>query len=131
MSLVPWSQGRYLTWDATCVGTFCPSNLPHSVDVPGGAAAVAEDGKNHTYAHLDRAYIFQPIAMETSGAVGPDSLSFLRELERRLKMANGESNSYAYLLQQLSVAIQAGNAASVLGSIPSPIDEFALDELTY
>ena len=53
VSLVPWSQGRYLAWDATCVDTFCPSNLPHSVDAPGGAAAVAEDGKNHKYAHLD------------------------------------------------------------------------------
>ena len=69
--------------------------------------------------------------METSGAVGPDSLSFLRELGRRLKMANGEPKSYAYLLQQLSLAIQAGNAASVLGSIPSPMDDFVLDELTY
>ena len=35
VSLVPWSQGRYLAWDATCVDTFCPSNLPHSVDAPG------------------------------------------------------------------------------------------------
>ena len=49
--LVPWSQGRYLAWDVTCVNTFCPSNLPHSVDAPGGAAAIAEDGKNHKYAH--------------------------------------------------------------------------------
>ena len=48
-----------------------------------------------------------------------------------MKMANGEPKSYTHLLQQLSVAIQAGNAASVLGSIPSPIDDFALDDLTY
>ena len=58
--------------------------------------------------------------METTGTFGPDSLSFLKELGRRLRMATGEPQSGSFLIQRLSVAIQTGNSASVLGSLPTP-----------
>ena len=57
------------------------------------------------------------MAIETTGAIGPQSLEFLKELGQRLRQVSGESNSTTYLLQRLSVAVQRGNAASVLGSI--------------
>ena len=38
-------------------------------------------------------------------------------------MATGEPKSYAFLLQRLSVAIQTGNAASVMGSIPVSLED--------
>ena len=123
VSMVPWSQGKYLVWDATCVDTFCLSNLQHSSKVLGGAAAMAEKAKNLKYDHLDSVYQFQPIAVETCGTVGPDSHIFLKELGRRLRMATGEPKSYAFLLQRLSVAIQTGNAASVMGSIPVSLED--------
>ncbi len=37
-----------------------------------------------------------------------------------LKLATGEENSFKYLLQRLSVAVQRGNAASVLGTTTHP-----------
>ena len=40
---------------------------------------------------------------------------FLKELGHRLRIC--EANSYAYLTQRISVAVQRGNAASVLGTI--------------
>ena len=119
ITMVPWSQGKYLVWDATCVDTYCQSHQHRASQVPGGAASHAEVEKTRKYAHLDPMYQFQPVAVETSGTVGPTSASFLRELGKRLKMATGEPRSYIFLLQRISVAIQVGNATSVLGSLPA------------
>ena len=62
-----------------CIDTFCPSNLQQSKDVSGGTAAKAGGVKTSKYSHLDRVYIFQPIAFETCGSTGPSSESFLHE----------------------------------------------------
>ena len=67
--------------------------------------------------HLDSCYFFTPVVIETSGVLGPKTTEFLKELGHRLRQVSGEANSFAYLTQRLSVAIQRGNAASVLGTI--------------
>ena len=41
------------------------------------------------------------------------------ELGRRIRRVSGEVNPTAFLLQRLSIAVQRGNAASVLGTIGS------------
>ena len=66
----------------------------------------AEHKKCVMYAHLDQNHIFMPIAIETSGVFGSETLKFLRELGHRLRQASGECNAYSYLLQRLSVAVQ-------------------------
>ena len=48
---------------------------------------------------------------------GPKTTEFLKELRHQLRQVSGEANSFAYLTQRLSVAVQRGNAASVLGTI--------------
>ena len=106
VTMVPWSNGRFLVWDTTCVGTFCNSHRQATTKKAGGVVEHAETEKAKKYAHLDRAYQFQPIAVETCGAVGSDSMYFLCDLGRRLKSAPGEPNSVIYLLQRISVAIQ-------------------------
>ena len=111
-------------WDATCVDTFCDSYRHLSTKEAGGAAGHADKEKSKRYAHLDQCYHFQPITFETCGAFGPETSCFLRDLGRRLKAATGEPNSFTYLLR-LSVAIQVGNAASVLGSLPN--SDFDID----
>ena len=92
--------------------------LPPLNTKDAGEAVVHTEAEKAKYAHLDRAYQFQPIAVETCGAVSPDSMCFLHNLGRRLKSATGEPNSFIYLLQLVSVAIQVGNLTSVLGSLP-------------
>ena len=79
-------------------------------------AAQAEEKKRSKYLHLASDHSFTPVAIETSGVIGPQSLVFLHELGRRLEQTTGEAKSRAYLFQRLSIAIQRGNAASVLGS---------------
>ena len=120
VTLIPWADGKFLVWDATCVDTFCDSHISISAREAGGAAALAERDKSRKYSHLDRSYLFQPIAVETCGSMGPDSLCFLRDLGRRLKSSTGEPQSFTYMLQRLSVAIQLGNTSSVLGTLEQP-----------
>ena len=60
---------------------------------------------------------FSPLFIETMGAMGPKSMALLREVGRRVAAETGEPRSTDYLLHRLSVAVQRGNCASVLGSI--------------
>ena len=106
MTLTPWSVGRPLVWDATCPDT-------------GKVAELAEVKKDQKYSLLGATYLFTPVAIETSGAIGPRSRVFLRELGRRVRWESGEPRATSYLLQRLSVAVQRGNAAVILYCIPS------------
>ena len=116
-----WTGGKFLVWDATCVvDTFCNSHKSASAREARGAAITAEKDKSRKYAHLDKAYLFQPIAVETCRSMGPDTLSFLRDLGRRLRSVTGEPQSFVHLLQRLSVAIQIGNTSSILGTMEPP-----------
>ena len=74
----------------------------------------AEFKKRQKYAHLSSHY-FIPIAVETMGVFGKEARSFLKELSQRLKMPSGDPLAHQYLVQRISVAVQRGNAAAVLG----------------
>ena len=119
MTMIPWAQGKYLVWDATCVDTFCQSHCRRAATEPGGAAAHAEEDKTKMYTHLDHMYQFRLVAVETCGTLGPKSRDFLRELGKHLRMVTGEPQSYAFLMQKISDAIQIGNATSVIASLPA------------
>ena len=104
-------------WDATCPDTFAPSYSTIAAKQVGAVAQQAEEKKMQKYKHLDSCYFFTPVAIETSGVFEPKTMEFLKELGHRLRQVSGEANFFAYLTQRLSVAIQRGNAASVLGSM--------------
>ena len=113
------SQQLILVWDATCSDTYAPSHLAQSTLAAGAVASQAEDLKKIKYSYLDGhpGICFTPIAYESSGVVGPLSQIFLKELGHRLSATTGDTKSYSYLLQRLSVAVQRGNAASILGTL--------------
>ena len=81
------------------------------------AAAAAEERKQAKYANLSQGYSFTPVAIETLGAIGPKSLAFLKDLGRRIFQQLGESKAIPYLLQCLSVAMQQGNSAAIMGTL--------------
>lgn len=122
ISLIPWRQGKALVWDATCPDTFAPSYQASAALKAGAVAAQAEQAKKTKYAHLDTSHYFVPVAVETSGVLGPEALLFLQELGHRLRVATGEQRSQQFLLQRVSVAVQRGNAAAVLGSLRGSMD---------
>jgi len=60
-----------------------------------------------------------PVAVETLGPWNPEGLQFIKELGRRIGLVTEDPRETAFLLQKISVAVQMGNAASFLGSLPS------------
>jgi len=70
-----------------------------------------------------------PVAVETMGALGEEVTDFIHQLGKRITSVTGERRATEFLLQRLSVAIQRGNAASVLGTVDS-VDE-KLDSIFY
>ena len=67
ITVFPFSQGRSLVWDCTCVDTFAGSHLAKSATGAGSIANEAEDRKQRKYSGLSATYRFEPIAIETSG----------------------------------------------------------------
>ena len=97
-----------MVWDATCPDTFAASYRAQVTLEAGKVAESAEDRKAARYSSLQlpASHIFTPVAIETLGAVGPVSLSFLKDLGHRIAAEIGESRSTDYLPQRLSVAVQ-------------------------
>ena len=58
-----------------------------------------------------------PLVVETSGVFGSGAREFFAELGRRLIRVTGDLMSRCHMIQQISVALQRGNTASVLGTI--------------
>ena len=80
----------------------------------------AEKRKSDKYSNMDpNMYLFAPVVIETSGVFGKQTLSFLKDLACRVHKVSGEVKSFPYLLQRLAVAVQRGNAVSVLGTFAS------------
>ena len=94
----------------------------------GSAAATAEKNKHTKYQTLEPNYIFCPIAIESSGVFGEEGLSLIKKIGEKIMKITGESKSTSYLIQRISLAVQRGNAASILGSVPSANN---LEEVFY
>lgn len=72
-------------------------------------------------------HLFTPIAFESLGCMGPETKTFIEKLGSLIRAASGESRSTDYLLQKISIAIQRGNAACILGTMGrNRVDEFYL-----
>lgn len=118
MSLIPWKYGKPVVWDFTCVDTVAASHLAESSKSAGSAAVSGEKLKQKKYQNLGNNYLFHPVAVETFGVYGPESLLFVHEIGRRLSQATKDNRSTSFLMERITIAIQRGNAASVLGTIP-------------
>ena len=67
-------------WDAACTDTYTPSSIGAAVTGAGAVAEKSEQHKASKYSHLDSNYMFIPVAVETSGVIGPQSLKFIEDL---------------------------------------------------
>ena len=111
-----YSRGRCLIWDATCVNTFASSNIIRAALAAGSVADAAEVRKFAKYAELGRRFIFQPVAVETSFAMGKSTIQFFKDLGRRLAVRFQDQRESDFLFQRVSLAILRGNAFSILQS---------------
>ena len=78
-------------------------------------------------------YSFTPVAVETLGAIGQEAFAFFQDLGRRIFANTAEPSSFQFLMQRLSVTVQRGNAACVLGTVPSSrgLDDFFIFRPSY
>ena len=114
ITIYPFSRGKALSWDATCVNTYAESAVNDTACTAGKAAKHAEDRKRLTYPHLTRLYRFEPIAIETSGTFGPTTKVIISEIGKRISEKSGDARETTWLKQRLSIAVQRGNAISIL-----------------
>jgi hypothetical protein len=117
LTVLPWANGRCLVWDFTCPDTLAASHLNRAVLSPGAVANDAENHKMTKYSSLSAQYDFRPIAVETLGAPGDEALTFFRDLGQRIAAATAEPRSFQFLMQRVSVAVQRGNAACIVGTV--------------
>ena len=80
------------------------------------------------YSHLASQFIFIPVATETSGVFGKLGLELIKKIGSKITEYTNEKRATSYLIQRISIAIQKGNVASILGTIPPSKD---LSEIFY
>ena len=119
LTLLPWSQGRSLVWDFTCNDTFAASHVNQTSQEAGGAALKGEKKKLSHYADLaNSGYLVMPVACETLGSWAPMGKKFIQEIGQRTSEITVDKRATSYLFQAIGIAIQRGNAASIVGTIP-------------
>ena len=115
VTLVPWRRGK-----PRC---HLPRHL--SIFIPGQChrwcwRSIAAQKKLIKYDSLAPNYDIAPVAIESLGAIGPLSRALLKDLGRRIKESTGEARAHEYLVQRLAVAVQRGNAVSIMGTMEDP-----------
>ena len=113
VTLFPWKNGRCLVWDATCVDTYAECNLTAAALQAGSAAEVAENRKRRKYKGISDSHIFEPIAVETTGAFGPTTLKLIKAIGRRRTKESGDVREAILLRQRIGIAILRGNCSSI------------------
>jgi len=119
MTLVPWSKGQCMVWDATCVDTLANSYIDSSKRCAGRAAEIAANKKINKYKKLqEQNYLIIPFAVETLGPWCTEAIKFTNDLGKLMFKATGEPRVKLFFKQNISLAIQRGNAASIMKSYP-------------
>ena len=130
MTIFPWKYGKALVWDVTVVDTLAQSYVAATSQLSGAAADAAEARKSGKYESLEQQFIVQPIGFENMGSWGAGARAFLTDVGSRVKQATGNPRAMEFLRQRVSIEIQRGNAASVMGTVDNAKDWSALFLLT-
>ena len=86
-----------LAWDVTVLDTYAVSHLQLTSTTVCAAAEKAAVKKTTKYDALALMHSFVPVAIETSGALCPQSAEFIEDLGRRITTINNEPLETTYL----------------------------------
>ena len=119
VTMIPWKISKQLVWDVTVVDALAPSRLNQgSLCNPGTTATEAEARKIEKYRELiDNGYIFQPVALEVEGSLTESSEIFITRVCKILYRSHDNQRAGSFLKQRISMTLQIGNAACVLGTV--------------
>jgi len=91
VTLLPWKQGKCVTWDVTA----------------------SDKGKRTSIRHsLSHTCLFQS---RQNNRINKDGMDFLSDLGRRITQSTNDHRESAFLFQRLSMLIQRYNAVAVFG----------------
>lgn len=97
--------------------THLQSYINQSAMSAGSAADSAEVRKRAKYPSLIERYLFEPVAIETAGVYGVTSARIIGDIGRRIVEAKGDVREGVWFEQRLGLAVQRGNAFSILSSV--------------
>ena len=107
-----------------------PSHLHGSAQNCGQAAKKTAELKWRKYRLLADVYDFVPVCIETYGACDVEGVDLINKIGSKLKEVTAEIRSATFLWQSIMMAVQRGNAISVLGTILHS-DDSKLEEIFY
>ena len=119
-TLIPWADGKCLSWDVTGPDTLAASHLQGTSTEAGSAAESADRLKRIKYADITRTHKFVVVAIETLGPINKDGQALISNLGRRLSAVSGDPRETSFIFQRLSIISQRCNAASIAGSFIYP-----------
>ena len=95
-----------------------PIHLANEVEA-GSAAEQAAQLKITEYNEIARNHIFVPLACEVTGVWCSEAIGLFYELGNRISEATSDKRESSFFFQRLSIELQKGNAACVVGAPPS------------
>jgi hypothetical protein len=112
VSRLPFKYGKSLIWDVTCPHPLCQSHLQqlHVTDT-------AETKKSEKYAIMAENYYFVPIAINTLGCYGTQAKKMILFMGKFLAEKHNDPRRHSFLKQSIGIAIQRGNAKTMLFSV--------------
>ncbi len=129
LMLIPWREGRSITWDVTICDTVADSYLADSSAAAGALAEAAALRKTAKYADVMQNHLFCPVAVETFGPIFcSEGHIFITEIGRRISTITSDPRKTAFLYQRISMAVQRFNAVCIAGTFLE--DQFDLPSLT-
>ena len=81
----PWAQSRLLIWDATCWDSMAASNIHIAKFGSRRVADMATARKRIIYREISDNHHFAPVAVETMGSFGEDTIAFLHQVVSRIQ----------------------------------------------
>ena len=117
LTLFPYTQGKSLIWDATCTDTYAGDSIVACAADPGAAARAAEARKRRRYEDLAQRYRFEPLAVETTGVLGPAFANFITDLGRRVAVATGDISQRDRLAAAASISCCTARQQHLLANL--------------
>ena len=124
LTLLPWRDGRCVTWDVTVTDTIAASYVGISSSCAASAAEAAAKRKEEKYVELCRTHHFFPIVFETFGSINQVGSEFISAFGQKLTRISDDPCESSFLFQRLSVAVQRFNGVCFTNSFGNMHDQF-------
>jgi len=92
--------------------TYVDSHVVNTAREVEAAANHAAANKNTKYSQLSNTRVFVLVAIEPGGTWHHQAVELVQKLGRQTANITGDAREFTFLFQQLSVALQRGNAVS-------------------